>query len=189
MRTELACVELPRVPAVDLVFPFFDCSAARARVVEDERKFRVDGCCTEPFRPELVRVCRCLTALARLAEDDLLVRCCCLAALARLAEEDLLVRCCCLAALARLAEDDLLVRCCCFAALERAALARLAEDDFVFLVCRCWAELERARVAEDDRAWLAWERPVCLEAVCRAADFCGAALEDFEDLDCPTATP
>ena len=176
LRTELACVELPRVPAVDLVFPFFDCSAARARVVEDDRKFRVDGCCTEPFRAELVRVCRCLAALARLAEDDLLVRCCCLTALARLAE------------------DDLLVRCCCFAALERAALARLAEDDFVFLVCRCWAELERARVAEDDRAWLAWERvgfrvAVCLEAVCRAADFCGAALEDFEDLDCPTATP
>ena len=153
LRTELACVELPRVPEADLVFPFFDCSAARARVVEDDRKFRVDGCCTEPFRPELVRVCRCLAALTRLAEDDLLVRCCCLAA------------------------------------LERAALARLAEDDFVFLVCRCWAELERARVAEDDRVGLAWERPVCLEAVCRAADFCGAAWEDFEDLDCPTATP
>ena len=124
MCTELACVELPRVPGADLLIHFFDCSAARARVVEDDRKFRVDGCCTEPFRPELVRVCRCLTALARLAEDD-----------------------------------------------------------FVFLVCRCWAELERARVARDDRAWLAWERPVCLEAVCRAADFCGAALEDFEDLD------
>jgi hypothetical protein len=172
LRTELACVELPRVPAVDLVFPFFDCSAARARVVEDERKFRVDGCCTEPFRPELVRVCRCLTALARLAEDDLLVRCCCFAALER-------------AALARLAEDDLLFLVCrCWAELE---LARVAEDDLLVLACCCLAAL--ARVAEDDRAWLAWERPVCLEAVCRAADFCGAALEDFEDLDCPTATP
>jgi len=145
LRAELACAELPRVAAADLVFPFFDCSAARARVVEDDLKFRVCCCCTELARTELFRVCCCLAALAR-------------------------------------------------AALFRAALARLAEDDFVFLVCFCCAELERARVAEDDRAGLAWERvgfrvAVCLEAVCRAADFCGAALEDFEDLDCPTATP
>jgi len=143
-----------RMAGVDLVFPFFDCSAARARVVEDDLKFRVDGCCPEPFRAALFRTELFRVELPRLAADDFVV-----------------------------------LACCCFAALERAELARLAAADLVLRACFCSAELERARVAADDRDWLAWERPVCLEAVCRAADFCGAALEDFEDLDCPTATP
>ena len=148
LRTELACGELPRVPGADLLIHFFDCSAARARVVEDDRKFRVDGCCTEPFRPELVRVCRCLTALARLAEDDWVFR----------------------------------------AARFGAELPRLTEDAWRLRFCFCCGEPGRPRVLEEDRDCLTPERCLCLEAVCRAADFWRAALEDFEDLDCPTAT-